>query len=81
MGGGEEKRMGSNLNDHQLNTDCYIQKRSYTNRMVTINQTLLINMQRIKRKISKYITKENQQTMEERQTRKYQRKSSETTPK
>ena len=38
-------------------------------------------MQRIKRKKSKYITKENQQTMTERKTRKDQRKSSEITTK
>ena len=61
--------MGSNLNDHQLNIDCYMQKRLYTNLMVTIYQKPLINMQRIKRKKSKYITKANQQNMRERQER------------
>jgi len=30
--------MGSNLNDHQLNIDCHMQKRSYTNLMVTMCQ-------------------------------------------
>ena len=38
-------------------------------------------MQRIKGKKSKYITKEKQQTMKERKTRKDQRKSSGTTTK
>ena len=33
--------------------------------MVITNQKLVINMQRIKRKESKYITKENLQTMKE----------------
>ena len=33
--------MGSNLNDHQLNLDCHMQKRSYTNLMVTIYQNPL----------------------------------------
>ena len=60
--GWQEQRMGSNLNGHQLNVDCYVQKRVCTNLMVTTNQKPLINMQRIKGKKSKYITKENQQT-------------------
>jgi len=38
-------------------------------------------MQRIKRKKSKSITKENQQTMKERKIRKDKRKSSETSTK
>ena len=37
--------------------------------MVTIYQKPLINMQRIRRKKSKYITKVNQQNMRERQER------------
>ena len=36
MWGGKEKRIGSNLNDHQVNIDCYMQKRLYTNLIVTI---------------------------------------------
>ena len=53
-------------------------KQLYTNLRVTIYQTPLINMQRIKRK--KYTTKENQQNMKGKKTRKKnQRKSSETT--
>ena len=73
--------MGSTTSDHQLNTDYYMQKRLYPNLMVTINQKILINMQRIKRKKSKYTTKENQQNMKETKTRKVQRKSPETTKK
>ena len=53
--------MGSNLNDHQINIDYYMQKWLYPNLMVTIYQNLLINLQKIKRKKSKYISKENQQ--------------------
>ena len=71
--------MGSNLNNHQLNIDCYMQKKSYTNLVVTIYQKPLTDMQRIKRKKSKYITKGNQQTMTERKIGKDQRKFSETT--
>ena len=37
--------------------------------MITINQKTVKNMQRIKRKESKYITKENQQTMKESKTK------------
>ena len=44
--------------------------------METVNQKPLINMQRIKRKKSNYITRENQQTMKKRKTRKDQRKIS-----
>ena len=70
---GDEKRMGSYLKDHQLNIDCYA-KILYANLMITTYQNLPINMQRIKRKKSKYITKENQHTTKERKTRKDQRK-------
>ena len=51
------KRMDSNLNYHQLNVDCYMQKRLNTNLKITIYQKPLINIQRINRKKSKYITK------------------------
>jgi len=44
-------------------------------------QKSLMDMERIKRKKSKYITKENQQNMKERKPRKYQKKSPETTTK
>ena len=74
--------MGSNLNNNQLNIDYYVQKKLYTNIMVTIYQKPVVNMQRIKRKKSKYITKENKKKKKhERKTRKDQRKSSETTTK
>ena len=69
--------MGSNLNDHKLNIDSYMQTKLHTSLMVTIYQKTLINMQRIK--MSKYITKENQQNMKESKIRKNQRKSPETT--
>ena len=64
--------MGSNLNN-QVNRDGYMQKRLYTNLMVTIYKNPLINMQRIKRNKFKYITKENQQNMKKGKTRKNQR--------
>lgn len=35
MWGEEKKRMGSNLNDHQLNIDCYLQESLYTKLLVT----------------------------------------------
>ena len=57
--------MDLNVNDHQLNIDCYMQKRLYINPMVIIYQKPLIHMQRIERKKYKYITKENQKTMKE----------------
>ena len=56
-------RRSNKLNDHQLrlpNAD------KVTHLMVTVYQKTLINNQRIKRKKSKYITKESQQTMRER---------------
>ena len=56
-----------------------MQKRLDTNLMVTTNQKPLINMQRIKRKESKYIIEENQQNMKETETGKDQRTSSQTT--
>ena len=51
--------MSSKLSDHQLNIDCSLQM-LYINRMVTTNQKRVIDMQKIKSKESKYITKENQ---------------------
>ena len=53
--------MGSNLNDHQFNVDCYMQM-LHTNLMVTTNQKSLINMQRIKRKKPKYNRKSSETT-------------------
>lgn len=47
--------MGLNLSDRQLNIDCSVPKRLYTNLMV------------IKRKESKYIVKESQQIIREQE--------------
>ena len=41
--------MGSNLSNHQLNIDCYMQKMLYTNVMVTTNQKTVTELQKIKR--------------------------------
>ena len=65
----EEYRTDSNLSDHQLNIDCYTQKMLNTNLIVTTNQKLVIDMQKIKKKESKYITKVSQQTMREESKR------------
>ena len=51
--------MGTHVSDHQLSTDCYMHKILYTNLRVTANQKPVTDMQRIKRKESKYITKES----------------------
>ena len=61
--------MGSNLSDHQLKIDCYMHKKLYINLMIHTNQKPVIDMQRIKRKESNYITKESQQTMKESKRR------------
>lgn len=69
MGGGWRRKQGrdSNLSGHQLNIECYMSRTFYTNLMVTTNQKPVTDMQKIKRKKSKYITKESQQiTVEER---------------
>ena len=39
--------MGSNLSDHQLNIDCYMQKMFYTSLMVTTNQKTVIDVQKV----------------------------------
>ena len=70
--------MGSNLSDHQLNIDCYMHKMSYINLMVTTNQKLVIDMQRIKRKESKFITKVSQKTMREETKRKNEQRTTKT---
>ena len=57
--------MGSNLRDHQLNIDCYLQKMLYTNLIVTTNQKPIIDMQQIKMKKLKYIAQERQQKVKE----------------
>ena len=73
--------MDSNLSDHQLNVACYIPKMLYMKLMVTTHQKPVIDMQKkIKRKVSKYITKESQQTMrEEGKRKKEQRRTTRTT--
>lgn len=63
--------MGSNLNDLKRNTDNYIKEKLYTNLMVTLYQKKkkkkpLTNVQRLKRKKSKCVTKENHQTITEK---------------
>lgn len=50
--------MGSNISDHQLNVDYCMQKMLYVNLMVTRNQKLIIDTQKIKREKSKHKTKE-----------------------
>ena len=62
--------MSLKLNNHQLSTDYSMQKRLYTTLMVTIYQKPLINMHRIKRNKCKYVNKESQQNMKERQDQK-----------
>ena len=61
--------MGSNLSNHKLNMDFYLHKILYINLMVITNQKPIIDMQKIKRKQSKYITKESQQIMREENRR------------
>lgn len=53
----------------------------YTNLTVTTNQKPLLDMRRIKKKESKYMTKDIQRTLKQTKRRKYQRKSIETTTK
>ena len=62
MGRGQVK-MFSNLRDHQLLIDMH--KMLFKNIMLTSNQKPVIDMQRIKRKKSKYITKESKLMMRE----------------
>jgi len=61
--------MGSKLSGHQLNIDCYIQM-SYTSWIVTTNQKPVINMQTLKRKEPKYVTKKSQLIMREEREKK-----------
>ena len=68
-GGG---RMGSNIRTHQCNMDCDMQKRLYINQMVTTNQKPITDTQKVKRKESKYITKECQQTVRTENRKKLQ---------
>ena len=71
--------MGSYLSDHELNIDCYMHKMLFINLMVTTNQKPVINIQKIKRKESKYITKESQQNMKKSKRKNNQRKTTKTT--
>ena len=64
--------MASNLSDDQLNINCYKRKILNVNLMVTTNQQPVVDMQRIKEKQSKCITKKSLQTMKETQRRKDQ---------
>ena len=50
--------MGSNFSDYQLNLE-YSAKAVIYNLMVTTNQKPVIDKQKLKRKESKHITKEN----------------------
>ena len=59
--------MGSTLSNQQLNIDGYMSKMLYTNLMVTTNQKPVTDMQNIKRKESKSITKESQIIMREQE--------------
>ena len=43
-------RMCLNLNDHQINMDCYLHRTLYMNIMVTTNPKPMIDTQNIKRK-------------------------------
>ena len=71
--------MGSNVSDHQLNIDCYMQKMSYTNLMATTHQKPVIDMQEIRRKKSKYITKKNPTNHERREQEKKEQRTTKTT--
>ena len=51
------------------NIDYYMQEMLYRNIIITINQISVLDMQRVKTKESKYITRENQQR-EEREGKK-----------
>ena len=59
----EEKRMGSNLNNHQQYRLLYAKDVIYKPDGKQISKPL-INVQRIMKKKSKYITKGNQQNMQ-----------------
>ena len=62
-----------------IKMECYMHKMLYINVMVTTNQKPVIDMEKIKRKESKYITKESQQTMrEESRRRKEHRRTTKT---
>ena len=58
--GGREVRMDTNLSNHQFNIDGPMQKMLYIKLMLVTNPKLVIDMQKIKRKESKSMTKESQ---------------------
>ena len=60
--------MGSNLSNHQLNIDSYMQRMLYINLMVTTNQKSVTYMGKNKEK--KPITKESHQTTRQESKRK-----------
>ena len=84
MGGGEEHTFSgirmTNLSDHKLNIDGSIHKMLCINLMVATNKKPVTGMQKIKRKVSKYATKESKLTVwEESKRRKEQRRTTKTT--
>ena len=76
VGWGKGVKNGFKLN-HQLNIDCCMHKMLDTDLMVTTNRKPVIYMQKIKRKKSKYITKESQQTMREESKRRKEERTTE----
>ena len=61
----EEKRIGSNLNDNQLNVYCYLQEVMYKPNGNHISKPWK-NLQSMKRNKCNHITKENQQNMKDK---------------
>lgn len=60
--------MVSNFSDCQLNVDCYMRKMLYTNLTVITDQNP-VNIQKINRKEPKFIIRDRQQTMKEKENR------------
>jgi len=56
-----------------------MQKRAYTNLMAISGKKPVIDMQKIKRKESKHITKESQQIMREKSKRRKEQRTTKTT--
>lgn len=59
---GREVKNGSNFIDHIVNIDYSTCKGLYTNLMITTHQNSVIDKQKIRRKESKFVTKESQQS-------------------
>ena len=75
-------RMYLNLNDYQFKTSRYYYASTYMNPMVTTNQKLATDTQKLEKRQHKHTTKENHQTTEEEtERRKEQVKTTETTRK